>query len=160
MLMLLFRVGGDPWAIAAADIKDLVPAVTLQSFSPVAQQAGNGEHPEQVRFAGLLNYHGDRIPVIDVSALLGHPSAAPIMSTRIAIIESADKTEMLGLILEQAHETADLQEKITLPMLQAYVQEILKGPGDQVIRRLALPPLLCATYLPQPDTFRQSLGAL
>lgn len=158
--MLLFRVGDEPWALAAADVKDIVPFVTLQPFT-AAMQRGSAEQlsdsqiasPDSAGLVGLLNYHGDRIPVVDVSALMGHPCATQVMSTRIAIVElladdvGNECVAKLGLILDRAYEMADLSERVVIPIQQAYVQEMFKGPQAQVIRRLSISPLLYPTAL-------------
>ena len=155
MLMLLFQVGDAPWAVAAAEVKDLMPLVTLQPLTPTAIE---GMPEREANLAGLLNYHGDRIPVFDVSTLLGQNATTQSKSTRIALVEVAtgDKSEpakpasskttptkqKLGLILDKAYETADLKEKVTIPTQDTYVQELLKGPAEQVVRRLKLSELL------------------
>ena len=65
--------------------------------------------------AGLLNYHGAPVPVIDLSQLtLGRP-AARRLSTRIVLVRypvAEHETRVLGLIVERAlqtmeHEAAD-----------------------------------------------------
>jgi len=164
MLMLLFQVGDEPWALAAADVKDLVPLVTLQPFTTGASDADKlGAESHRARWVGLLNYHGDRIPVIDVSAALGHADTAQMMSTRIALVEQTkahdahdiDATstnvniadvgfghQRLGLILDRAYATVDLSEEIALDIQQAYVESLFKGPQSQVVRRLDVSSLL------------------
>lgn len=156
--MLLFQVEAQPWAIAAADVKDLIPLAMLQPYAQLSRgrltQVSAEFAPEPSVAAGLLNYHGERLPVLDVSLAIARRRASSMFSTRIAIVgvESLSDAESgpdddapirCGLILEGAYETAHLSEPVSLPVYEPYVQQVLKGKGaTQVVRQLAIAPLV------------------
>ncbi|MFD4838562.1 chemotaxis protein CheW [Achromobacter sp. NPDC058515] len=97
-LYLLFRIGGDRYALDAGDI---VEVLGLRVFKQVPGA------PHWV--AGMLDRRGAAVPVIDMSALAGAGAAAAVTSTRLAVVRyRADPRageRALGLILEQATET-------------------------------------------------------
>lgn len=97
-LYLLFRIGTDRYALAAGEIREILPWRTLKRVPGT---------PEWV--AGMLDFRGQIIPVIDMSALAGAGAAARLTSTRVALVhyraQSMDAEQILGLILEQATET-------------------------------------------------------
>jgi chemotaxis-related protein WspB len=75
MLMLVFRLGADRYALDATEIVEVLPRVPLKSI-PGA--------PDWV--AGLFSYHGRTVPVIDLALLaLGRPSTAHV-STRTILV--------------------------------------------------------------------------
>lgn len=96
MLFVLFQLGSDHYALAARDVVEALPLVALKQL-PHA--------PEGV--AGLLNYRGQPVPVIDVNRLaLGRPAAQRV-STRVLIMkcDTAPAPKLLGLLVERATET-------------------------------------------------------
>ena len=60
MLLLVFRVAGDAYAVEAARVVEVVPRVELRAL-PHAPEA----------LAGLFRYRGRMVPVIDLGVLLG-----------------------------------------------------------------------------------------
>jgi chemotaxis-related protein WspB len=97
MLFLLFQLGKDRYAIDTAEIVEVLPRVTVKSI-PLAATG----------VAGVFDYHGAPVPLIDLGALvLGKPSPAWI-STRIILIQyrgGAGQSHLLGLLAERATET-------------------------------------------------------
>ena len=97
MLFVLVQLCSDRYAIAARDIAEVLPIVGLKSL-PGA--------PEGV--AGLLDYRGTAVPVVDLSALaLGRPAARRV-STRMLVVDyplPGGGTRLLGLLAERATET-------------------------------------------------------
>ena len=118
-LYLLFRIGGDRYALDAGEVIEVLGLRTLK------QVPGS---PSWV--AGMLDRRGTPVPVIDMSALAGQGAAARVTSTRLALVHyrpagAAAKTatpaatatasatavapgasdHVLGLILEHATET-------------------------------------------------------
>jgi chemotaxis-related protein WspB len=66
-----------------------------------------------VYVAGLFNYRGAIVPVIDLSRLLANVSSAERLSTRIIVTyyeRSDGGRRLLGLIAEQATQTIELEE--------------------------------------------------
>jgi chemotaxis-related protein WspB len=97
MLILQFRMGEDTYALDTRQVLRVLPAARLKRLP--AAPAG---------IAGLLNFEGAPVPVVDLSALaLGHP-AAEHLSTRIILTElprPAGASRLLGLLAEHATNT-------------------------------------------------------
>lgn len=104
MLVLLFETTDGRYAIEARHIVEVVPFVNLKKI-PKAREA----------VAGLANYRGRPVPVIDLNILLEGTASEPLISTRILIIKSpfaaADSTTLLGLVVPRAMETFRSKEK-------------------------------------------------
>lgn len=97
MLFIIFQLGDDRYAFDAGQIEEILPLVGIK---PVPQS------PDGV--AGVFNYRGAPVPVIDLSELtLGRP-AQRRLSTRIIVVHYANDNgdkRLLGLIAEKAMET-------------------------------------------------------
>ena len=64
MLFLMFRVGSDRYALDASRVVEVLPLVGLTKV--LRAPAG---------VAGTLNYHGEFVPVVDVSTvIMGRPA--------------------------------------------------------------------------------------
>lgn len=100
MLFLLFRLGKDRYALEAGQIGEVLPLLEVKAL-PSA--------PPGV--AGVINYHGVPVPVVDLSVLaLGRPAESRL-STRIVLTHYAGddgRPHWLGLIAEYATETIRL----------------------------------------------------
>lgn len=99
MLALRFHVGDDVIELPAREVIEVLPVVDLQRV-PHA--------PDYV--AGLLNYRGRPVPVIDLCWVAMQRAAQPLLSTRIILVRheaamSSDK--LLGLLAERVTETTD-----------------------------------------------------
>jgi chemotaxis-related protein WspB len=92
MLFLKFQVGSESYALDSARIAEVLPLleITRVPHAPAG-------------VAGLINYRGGCVPVIDLSELLlGEPARSHI-STRLILVHYGE--HLLGLIAEQATET-------------------------------------------------------
>lgn len=100
MLFLLFQIGEDRYGLEASQVVEVVPLVNLKKIP----QASPG-------VAGIFDYHGTLVPVIDLSKIsAGRPSATRL-STRIILVNypvDAGKEHILGLMAEMATETLQL----------------------------------------------------
>lgn len=97
MLFLIFHLGEDWYALKSAEIVQVLPHVAWK----VIPQAPPG-------VAGVINYHGTPVPLIDPKALSLGQAAARHMSTRIILfnyLASDGETHLLGLLAEQTTET-------------------------------------------------------
>ncbi|MEI6560495.1 MAG: chemotaxis protein CheW [Verrucomicrobiota bacterium] len=98
MVYLLFQIGKDRYALEAGGIVAVEPMVRLKRIP----QAAAG-------VAGVFNYHGQPVPVVDLSAMaLGQP-AQDSLSTRLALVRYPcpdGEQRLLGLVVEKATETA------------------------------------------------------
>jgi chemotaxis-related protein WspB len=97
VLLLVFQLGEHRYALDSGQIVEVLPQV---EYRPIPQ-APNG-------VAGVFNFHGAPVPLIDLAALaLGMPSRVR-MSTRIVLVnylEPTGETHLLGLLAEKTTET-------------------------------------------------------
>jgi chemotaxis-related protein WspB len=97
MLFLLFHLGSDRYAIDARQVVEVLPLVEVKQI-PHAP-AG---------MAGIFNYHGDPVPLMDLAELALGRSSRMWMSTRILLVKYAlepGEMRLLGLLAERATET-------------------------------------------------------
>ncbi|MBD2090937.1 chemotaxis protein CheW [Microcoleus sp. FACHB-1515] len=114
MLLLLFRLGENRYAIDTADIAEIVPMVLLTKI-PAAP----------AHIAGVFNYHSSIVPVIDLCQLIRGTACQACYSTRVVIVNSiagaaeveptrkGDRqfaTRLLGLMAERVTETLKISE--------------------------------------------------
>jgi chemotaxis-related protein WspB len=92
MLFLKFRVGSESYALDSARIAEVLPLleITRVPHAPAG-------------VAGLINYRGGCVPVVDLSELMLGEPARPHISTRLILVHYGE--HLLGLIAEQATET-------------------------------------------------------
>jgi len=92
MLFLLFQLGADRYALPVRHVREVLPLVELKKIP----QAPPG-------VAGVFSFHGEAVPVLDLSEfILGQP-ARPSLSTRILLVHY--RQHLLGLIAENTTET-------------------------------------------------------
>jgi len=97
MLFLLFQLGKDTYALEASHIREILPLVDLKAI-PLSPHG----------MAGVFNYHGTPVPVIDLCELMLKHPAQKRLSTRIILVDytkANGTTHLLGLITEKATET-------------------------------------------------------
>ena len=97
MLFLLFELGHNHYALDAGQVVEVLPLVRIKHLP----QAPAG-------VAGLVDYRGAPVPVVDLSELmLGRPAASQL-STRLVLVRYPDANghdRLLGLIAERATDT-------------------------------------------------------
>jgi len=97
MLFLLFQLGKDCYALEASQVVEVLPLLGVKQIP---------QSPCGV--AGIFNYRGVPVPVVDLGDLaLGRPSERRL-STRIILVNYVGKhgaRHLLGLIAEKATET-------------------------------------------------------
>lgn len=91
MLLLVFYVKKDCYAIDSTNVKEIVPLLSLRSIAKA---------PDFV--AGLFNYHGISVPVIDLCLFLKNKKSKQYYNSRIIVVNySSDYGKgLLGLIAE------------------------------------------------------------
>jgi chemotaxis-related protein WspB len=97
MLFVLLEIDNDRYAIAASRIAEVLPLVHITRIA----QAPHG-------VAGVFNYRGTPIPVVDLSLLVANRPATARFSTRLVLVQLADghgRSRLLGLIAERATAT-------------------------------------------------------
>jgi chemotaxis-related protein WspB len=101
MLYLLFELGGDRYALDVWHVVEVLPQV--ESKTLLGAPAG---------VAGLMNYRGKPVPLLDLTQLtLGRPCARR-MSTRIIVtnsFETVGEMHLVGLLAERVTETIRLK---------------------------------------------------
>jgi chemotaxis-related protein WspB len=97
MLVLLFETAGGRYAIETAHVVEVVPFVNLKKI-PKTMGA----------VAGLVNYRGCPVPVVDLNILLEGTASETMISTRILIIKNpfaaTDPPALLGVVAPRAME--------------------------------------------------------
>lgn len=97
MLLLVFQLGDDRYAL---DIKQVAEVLPLVEITRVPQAPAG--------VAGVFIYRGAPVPAIDLSQLtMGRPAHSRL-NTRIVLVRYPDDsggTHLLGLIAEKATET-------------------------------------------------------
>jgi chemotaxis-related protein WspB len=102
MLNLILQIGDTRYALDARQVVEVLPLVQVRP-SPAA--------PPGV--AGLMNYRGELVPVIDLSQLCCGRPARRLLSTRLLLVRSPSPADVrpatsiswIGLIAERATET-------------------------------------------------------
>jgi chemotaxis-related protein WspB len=102
MLFLLFELDGDRYALAAAQIVEvlaLTPAKAIPGAPPW--------------IAGVIEYRGALVPVIDVPRLALGRDARRLRSTRLVLARyrAGDTDRPLGLIVEHATRTRRIERE-------------------------------------------------
>lgn len=95
MLLLLLRLGTDRYALDARQVVEVIPVVKLKRIPPA---------PAYV--AGMFNYRGKPVPVIDLCQLVEGRAARIVLSSRIIMVEypMAGESRLLGILAEDATE--------------------------------------------------------
>ena len=102
MLFLQFKINDNKYLLEAQGVIEVVPYANLKRI-PKA--------PKYV--AGLLNYRGDSIPVIDICFLMSDKPAELKLSSRIALVNYKDDQQLsvcVGLLIEHLTETVRYDE--------------------------------------------------
>lgn len=96
MMMLCFSLGDERFALDTVAVREVIPMVSMKKI-PIA--------PDWV--AGVMRYHGEVVPVIDLCLLNIQQPAARQLSTRIILINFIDhqgRERLLGLLAEKVTE--------------------------------------------------------
>ncbi len=108
MLFILFRLGKERYALETAHVIEVIPRL------PLRPQPGT---PGFV--AGLFNFHGQVVPVLDLGTLtLGVPCPEQL-STRIILIDYPLKSgakRLLGLIAEAVTDAVKKEPNEFMPV--------------------------------------------
>lgn len=100
MLYLTLSVNEEKYAIAANHVVEVLPMLKLFHVPLVEQY-----------IAGIFDYRGERVPVIDLSKLLLHSPCSESLSSRIILIRYAveqTKSMIVGILAENVTESIQL----------------------------------------------------
>lgn len=150
MLFVVLEIGGARYAIDASQIVEVLP---LLRVTPVP------EAPRGV--AGVFNYRGGPVPVVDLSeVILGRPAVARY-STRLVLADCADdrgRWRLLALMAEGATATLQREAADFVPSGVSITGARYLGPiatdADGVIQRIdparILPPAVHDALFDEP----------
>ena len=138
MLLLLFNIGKDRFGLEVNHIIEILPLVEFK-IAP--------HTPEYV--AGLFNYRGTIVPVIDLSMLISGTPSRPLLSTRIILVDyirSDYNHHVLGLMAEYVTETIPCREEDFKPSTivsktAQYIGDIIIHE-DEMIQRIKIENIL------------------
>ncbi|MEW6365903.1 MAG: chemotaxis protein CheW [Acidobacteriota bacterium] len=131
MMFLILTAGADSYALAASQVTEVVPMARLRSC-PGA--------PDYV--AGLLNFRGLAVPVIDMCRLAAGKASAERLSTRIILTPYRRRNglqRLIGIMAEGVTDAVDMKpEEFASSGVHAdgseYLGEIACGPRGMVQR--------------------------
>ncbi|MEY2881002.1 MAG: hypothetical protein RLZZ15_3382 [Verrucomicrobiota bacterium] len=141
MLFILFQLGEDRYALPATAVTEVLPLLAIKALP--GAPAG---------VAGLVNYRGAAVPVVDLAALaLGRPAARRV-STRLLLVNytppTGGESRLLGLLAEHATETLKKNAEDFQPVAIANDRARFLGPvaSDRrgLIQRIEIAQLLTA----------------
>lgn len=138
MLYLLFHVKDESYAVDVRGVIEVVPRVKLRSL-PKA--------PDYV--AGLLNYRGESVPVLDLCMLLHGRSCAAVYGSRLVLVHYPDARgapRILGLLAEQVTDTLQCKPEEFQPSTLVhsdapYLRDVITY-HDRLVQRVEIPALL------------------
>jgi chemotaxis-related protein WspB len=147
-LFILFRLGGDPYAIEASQVVRVIPLASLKEFP----QAPPG-------IAGLLDLHGSPVPVVDLSLCATGVPCRQRLTTRVMLVTYAAPAgnRLLGIMAEGVCRTERLDpEKFVSPCIDPgearYLGPVLERDGE-LIQRIEpaslLTPQVAARLFPE-----------
>jgi chemotaxis-related protein WspB len=96
MLLIVFRIGSGAYALDASKVAEVLPLLEIDPL------------PDAPRgLAGVVNYRGMPVPVIELAALVTHGSARRLRSTRLLMLRDEDALHAtpFALLVESATET-------------------------------------------------------
>jgi chemotaxis-related protein WspB len=143
MLFLLVRPGSDTYAIETGAVRRILPFARLKNL-PSSLPA----------IAGVLNFHGRAVPVLDLTLLLTGAASRERLGTRIILADIAlgsSSARPLGLLAEGAHSVArfaaeDFQPAGANPRDRAWLGPVAEHAG-QLVQRIEIARLLPADVL-------------
>ncbi|MEM1059803.1 MAG: chemotaxis protein CheW [Verrucomicrobiota bacterium] len=104
MLVLVFKLGDDRYALPTADVILLVPAVPLRSLPRT---------PDFI--AGVFEYKGLAVPVVDLQLLTKQQPCEQRLSTRIMLTNytapKSGRSHVLGLMAEDITNVLEIDRK-------------------------------------------------
>jgi len=128
MLLLLFETSEGRFALEARDIVEIIPLLQAKKI-PGA--------PGYV--AGIINYRGMPVPVLDLCALGGGSPCRQYYSTRIILVRyplAAEDKRLIGLIAERATDVVACNEsdiRSTGILLEQTAEDEAAGAGQEEI---------------------------
>lgn len=107
MKVLVFHIGADRYGLPLRQVRRVLPLLELKDI-PLA--------PASV--AGLMNLHGDPVPVIDLARISGGAPARQHFDTRIVVVDYAGPDGVLralGLMAERVQGVQEVAQQELVP---------------------------------------------
>jgi chemotaxis-related protein WspB len=107
MLMLLFNLADGQYAVPVSEVIEVTPRVNLEQIARA---------PDYI--AGLFNYRGQHVPVVDLCQLIHQHSCTDSFTTRIILVNfplATGKTHMLGVLAERVTDTVRVTDDAFTP---------------------------------------------
>jgi len=92
-LLLLFETGTGRFVLDAGEVVEIIPFLVLKKIPAAAESV-----------AGLINYHGEAVPVLDLCTLTEGSPCRRVYSTRIILVQyplDNGTEKLVGLIAEK-----------------------------------------------------------
>ena len=102
MKLLVFHIGPDRYGLPLGQIRRVLPLMELKRV-PLAPHA----------VAGLMNLHGQPVPVIDLARLAGYDASAEHFDTRIVLADytaPGGAVHALGLLAERVQGVQEIND--------------------------------------------------
>ena len=112
MMILTFEAAGERYGVDVALVEEVVPRVALRRL-PSASSA----------VAGLLNYRGKVVPVVDLGRLVDSLPCEHRLSTRVVVFRGDSEGRLLGLAAERVSELTGVSS-VELTNLVAPLQRV------------------------------------
>ena len=149
MLFVLFQLGSDRYVLPARDVVEVLPLISVRTLLGA---------PTGV--AGLVDYRGNTVPVIDLAVLAFGRPAARRVSTRLLLVKYAHPRggeRLIGVIAERATETITKEPGDFLPTgvashITRYLGPVARDPAGLIQRvdvHALLTDALRATLFPE-----------
>lgn len=147
-LYLQIQTGADGYLLEAARVAHVLPMVQMKRLPGAAASV-----------AGIVNYQGTPVPVLDLCELFLHRPATPHLSTRLILIsvalsratDTAGSGRLVGLLAEKVSDTIRLgsQDFISQEIRStgAPYLGVMTRAGGRLWQRIELPKLLSANLL-------------
>jgi purine-binding chemotaxis protein CheW len=101
-LHVLFKVDGTDYVVAASDV------LQMETFTGATRVPGTPAH-----VAGLMQIRGRVVPVVDLRARFGLPSAEPVLDTRVVVVKQGER--VVGLLVDSAREVLSIAPEAFRP---------------------------------------------
>jgi len=123
MLFVVFKAGNANYALEAGQVIEVVPLVALRAC-PGAP----------IYIAGLANYRGAGVPIVDLGRLVGGTPCAVYLSTRIILTSytgGGNQERIIGLLAETVTDTVEREAA-------DFDQNNVAVPGTPCLGKLAV----------------------
>ncbi len=141
MLMLLFAIDDERYALEGQQVVEVLPLVSLTK-----------PHQAPPCVSGLLHYRGSMIPVVDLCQLIRGRPCRSFLSTRIIVarfLTSDNQTQVLGLLAERVTQTFDAADATPIPI--GMVVDTAAYLGNKVLDAQGIIQCLHVEHLLSPE---------